>query len=303
MQDIVDRIPLYLNGGLIQELSGLLIDGYIQTKSLKCTTEGMGSSRLEQYFKNTNKIEKDKNPMQLDGSNENLTRGSFDGRAINREEYSISRTYATFSFFRQVRSSMNDKQIYNKIDGNDILKENVKVGSYVEFAGSVTEWSYIYNIGELIDIISCYDVDILNKLLPENSITNYAVIIKQLTMIKTYLNLTNTFDIVMNVGKGNVVLNVHGDNFINKTIHNYDLNNCNCTVMGKVVKSTNKNECIDLLRKSCNGDFFRKLIENMKPYFDVLKSNGIILPEIYDDTCYSTVNGPSIQVIPIAIYH
>ncbi|WP_061994292.1 hypothetical protein [Clostridium sp. ATCC 25772] len=303
MNDLLTTVPLYLNGGLIQDLSGLLIDGYIQTKTLKCITEDMGNARLEKYLKDTNKIEKDKSPIGLDGTNEGLTRGTLDGRAINREEYSISKTYATFSFFRQVRESMNDNNMYSVINSKDIILGKVKPGNHVEFYGVVSSMSILSNINEMIDTISCYDITLLNGLLPKDTLINYNTIINQLNMIKKYLTLNNTFDMIMDLGCCKAIINVHNDNFISKTTHSYDFCNCNCTVMGKVICVCNKNQHVDLLRKSCNGDFFRKLILNMKPYFEILEKQGIVLPEIIDEKlCATKINGPCIQIIPIAMY-
>ena len=93
------------------------------------------------------------------------------------------------------------------------------------------------------------------------------------------------------------VLNVNDNYFMNNKAYVYDRVDCPCTVFGKVLKVAASGECISLLRKTAQQEYYEKVLDNFCPYCDAMTSSGIVVPEMPNLKC----EGVSLVVLPISI--
>jgi hypothetical protein len=68
-------------------------------------------------------------------------------------------------------------------------------------------------------------------------------------------------------------------------------------VLGKIVRIVSREDSINLLRKTTFNRIGRSMIEQMTQGFQGSELTGLKFPELTTD-----IKGPSVQVIPIAIF-
>lgn len=80
----------------------------------------------------------------------------------------------------------------------------------------------------------------------------------------------------MNCSGYTAILNTNSKYFLNGDCYVFDKCNCNCNVLGKVIKvCTNNNDCINLLRKLTQENYYIDLLKSIEPYLDLLKNLNI----------------------------
>ena len=110
--------------------------------------------------------------------------------------------------------------------------------------------------------------------------------------------MNNTTDIVLSKNSFNMVLTVNLNDFSNKNAYVYDLAHSELRVLGKVSRIVDGDNYFDLLRKTATSDYYNRFLESLAPYLGILNNNGILVP--YKFT--TKVDGPGLNIIPIAIY-
>lgn len=305
-------VLIYLDENLVRNLSSLVLTGFIETITktqafdrtlstglhegdrLECLTENHTSKIEREGFKDKNKSE---------GTNNHLNHHAdkdIDLRQCIREEHQVKTTYTTFVLNQKLLEHFNTNQQLQHRNLTDIEKNNISTGELIEIEGIITSKGVIPYIDALINLITifgCEYLDSLNKDCKEK--INFAISLKMLTYIRSILTCNNTQDLIMETGKGTVILTVNKDNFMNNRCSLFDNINCHCKVVGKVVKTCSK-ECdtISLLRKTGQEVFYEKFFEKCKPLLECLKKNDIIIPECPN----LRINKNAIQIIPLDIY-
>lgn len=319
-------LPVYLNKFLIQDLYSILINGYLESTSFKYTIDKTDTLKLQKatknqhtkddtYSKKRNRYHCNENNFCTKDKEKNLIRGDcflnewdylgiFNDQSSNTRELSITKLYTTFYLFCNLRNMMMGKNMIKVINNEDIENNNVRYGEYVQFTANINNSSLPSQINTLINTIECYDIEKLNSLIEkkdiskDSSFNNYGTMIQQLKNLEKCLDTNNTIDMIVNFKKCSGVLCVNKNNFLENNINMYDISDCNCTVLGKVIKVIDKEDRIDLLRKTCLTEYYNKFLKSIKPYLNILYESNIILLE----DIITEISGPSIQVIPIAIY-
>lgn len=309
MPSIMD-IPIYLDKGFILDLYSILIDGYLESKSIRVINDKSDSIRLQkscrkQKSKDKKKSNNDKVKNKIRDralSNYDEFLGSLDDRNSNRNECSIKRVYTTFYLLFSLKDRMYKKNMIRNITEEDILKNNIKCGEYVEFNGNISIDTTLNKVNNLIDIIECYDSNELNKLLVDkqigSSITNYTVILNILKTLSAHLTKNNTVNMVMDLNQCKAVLNVNLNYFSDKNAYIYDEAFSACKVLCKVTNVVDSTKNIDLLAKTGMSQYYTEFLNSLNPYLNLLNDNNIITPK---DLLIS-IEQPAIQVIPMAIY-
>ncbi len=208
--------------------------------------------------------------------------------------------FTDFSRFNSIRDMLLDKNMIKQIREKDILDNKINCCEYVEFTASMTTTSLLSSINTLIGVIESYDIKILDNLIRENllGITNVTFILNQLKFLSNSLSMNNTTDIVLNMNPFNVVLTVNLNAFSNKNAYVYDLAHSKLRVLGKVSRIVDGDNYFDLLRKTATSDYYNRFLTSLAPYLSILNNNGILVP----DKFITKVNGPGLNVIPVAIY-
>ncbi|KRQ86429.1 hypothetical protein ABG79_01810 [Caloramator mitchellensis] len=297
-------IPIYINKNLILDLYSILINGYIE-------------SREELYLKNIdtafrlqlgNKYTTNQGSKRTDPSDKNLVKDNsnncskdrsvlVDNRNGDRNQIRIRKIFTTFQFFNNMKSIMQNNNLVKRFDELSSY-DSISPVEYLEFEGRISQISVQSQINTIVSLIESFDTKELDKLIPSSSLTNFTVISKQLKKLNEFLGQNNTTTMIIENSHFKSILNVNTNFFLDKNSYIYDDVNCNCKVFCKIIKVLNHNEKINLLSKTCEQDYYTKLLLQTKQFLDILNQNNILVPEMF--SC--EVMYPAIQAIPIAMY-
>ncbi|WP_242862564.1 DUF6414 family protein [Clostridium sporogenes] len=301
-------MPIYLNEKLLSDIYPIVIDGFIESKSIRFMRDKSDFIRLQSGRKNQRSEEskisnndKDHNKIEdISQSMINDFSGSLDDRSVNRNELTIKRIYTKFYLFYDLRNALINKNMLRYITDQDIFNNNLIPGEYVEFDSNIISESTCNEITNLLDIIKCYDSKELNKLLQntdmEKSITNYTIIEKQLEILKKLLETNDYANVVTKFNQCKAVLNVDKKCFCSKSI--YDNSHFPCRVLGKVLRCENNKGSICLLDKTGMEDYYMDFINSLNPYLDILRNNNIVTPK----SIIAEIKAPAIYIMPIGMY-
>lgn len=303
-------MPIYANRELILDLYSIMIDGYLESASIRRVEDKSDNFKVQGGHRNVESSDlkkstsSDKKNIVKDisiGKNNDFS-GSIDDRNSFRNEISVKKVYTTFHILNNLKYSMEQKNMVKYIKKEKIIDKDIVCGEYIEVEGSISPISPTVQINTMIDIIENYDDKQLNKLLKTHQdkkiIMDYSIILKHLKNLNGYLNKYNTTNMIINCDYFKVVLNINTKNFSDKNVCMYDNIYCDCKALCKVVRNVDENEYIDLLDKTCMSSYYNELFKSMQSYLDVLSKNNIIVP----DNITTKIKGPAIQAIPMAIY-
>ncbi|WP_346935942.1 hypothetical protein [Clostridium sp.] len=291
---MVNGIPIYINQDLVSDLAALMFNGFEESRNVR----------------NREEVE-----VHLRETNDNRAQATIKERAVVINEHNLGKIhgeigfvkdvnstiiFTDFSRFNSIRSMLVDKNMIKQITEKDILDSKINSCEYVEFTANMTTTSLLSSINTLIGVIESYDIKILDNLIREklSGITNVTFILNQLKFLRNSLSMNNTTDIVLNINSFNVVLTVNLNDFSNKNAYVYDLAHSDLRVLGKVSRIVDGDNYFDLLRKTATSDYYNRFLKSLAPYLSILNSNGILVP----DKFITKVNGPGLNVIPVAIY-
>lgn len=291
---MVNGIPIYINETLVLDLAALMCDGFEQSRTVRNREE------VEAHFRTTQENRSQETVQKRAVVNNEKDFGKFHGEINFLKDVNSNIIFTDFSRFNIVRDMLLDKNMIKQIIEKDILDSKIKCCEYVEFTANMTTTSLLSSINTLIGVIESYDIKILDNLIREKlaGITNVTFILNQLKFLSNSLSMNNTTDIVLNINCFNVVLTVNLNDFSNKNAYVYDLAHSELRVLGKVSRIVDGDNYFDLLRKTATSDYYNRFLESLAPYLAVLNSNGILVP----DNFTTKVNGPGLNVIPVAIY-
>ncbi len=276
---MVNGIPIYINQALVLDLAALMCDGFEQSRTVRNREE------VEAHFRTTQENRFQETVQKRAVVNNEKDFGKFHGEINFLKDVNSNIIFTDFSRFNIIRDMLLDKDMIKQIIEKDILDSKIKCCEYVEFTANMTTTSLLSSINTLIGVIESYDIKILENLIREKlaGITNVTFILNQLKF------LSNSF---------NMVLTVNLNDFSNKNAYVYDLAHSKLRVLGKVSRIVDGDNYFDLLRKTATSDYYNRFLESLAPYLAVLNSNGILVP----DNFTTKVNGPGLNVIPVAIY-
>lgn len=229
----------------------------------------------------------------------NNNNAGIENRDFIRREEEIKRIFTTFSLHGELIKQLTSSNRIKNFDDISIGINDVKAGDYVKMHGTLTSESLNSYIDSMLNIFNCFGCESLDKIAPmkEDSFLNSQRINNVLNHLNEILNKNSTQDLILMCGNTPVVLNVNSNFFMNNTSYIFDKINCPCTVYGKVINVANNGQCISLLRKTAQHDFYEKLLDNCSPFCENLTSSGIILPTMPRLKC----EGISLMVVPISI--
>ena len=319
------NIFIYLDSILINGLSSVFLNGYIQKRTITKTIDNYISGKIDDGLKthdhneyskskqvNKQSITPRSNDSHIKSKNnvnyccdEDFRNESLEGRRNVRFQESNETIYTYFSLHRELYEYMN----YYNIIKNNITKDNImnvsfNSGDYIEIKGEITCVSLVCYLDYLITIIDSFNtsenVNLLDNLIANNNpgIWTFNALLKVLIHFKATLEKQHTGDIVVNCGDKVFILTVIDDNFLESKAHIFDKSNCCLTIFGKVLKHCSKNENLSLLRKTGHHDYYEGFLNNLEPYLNIFRNNGISIPNPpkinYDEN--------TLFVIPISIY-
>lgn len=319
------NIFIYLDSILINGLSSVFLNGYIQKTTITKTIDRYIAGKIDDGSKTHDHTElvksKQVNKQKTDSkeTNSNLKNKSnsnyfadedfrnqcLEGRSNVRFQESNETIYTYFSLHRELHEYMSSYSIIkNNINKDNIMNISLDSGDYIEIKGEVTCTSIVCYLDYLITIIDSFNtkdnVNLLDNLIKDDnpSIWTFNALLKVLIHFKDTLEKQHTGDILVNCGEKTIVLTVIDDNFVESKAHIFDKSNCCLTIFGKVLKHCSGSDNLSLLRKTGHPDYYEGFLNNLEPYLDILRKNGISIPPSpktnYDEN--------TLFIIPISIY-
>lgn len=306
---------IYVDEDLVKNLFGTVLSGYIDVRTIKLTKDrsfqahmqdgaSEGFNGEDREFKEERDGYKTKNYIDVDNCRKDSNWAKwFQADGYDRIEDSFTRIYGTLTFHNELYQNLQNGSQLNVIENLGTNISNLSCGSYVDLKGVIKADSTINYLDKVINILTSYTTIKLNKLLNNDKVVlmDYDVILNLLIHFRESLSKNSTQDVVMETDDGEcIAITVKDTGFLNGTCGTYDKVNCNCRVFGKVLNLCNNDQKgISLLRKTCNEDYYEELLEDIEPYMELLRGNGIRVP--CKPMC--RITGNTMVVIPISIYH
>ena len=303
---------MYLDEGLVKNLSSLALSGYIDIRTKKIiqdrTLAGRTSVLNRQHSFDEDRCAEDEREgykgTNLSKSEHNEqtchNEAGLENREFIRREEEIKTIYTTFTLHSQLVSQLETGNMVKTFYDKTIKAGDVSAGEYIKMHGRLTSESVNSYLDSVLTIINCFGCETLNNLIKINNkseIINIDIINSILSHLKEILDRNSTQDLLLRCGDTIVVLNVNNNFFMNNNSYIYDKIDCPCTVFGKVISVAEKGECISLLRKTAQHKYYEELLKKFEPYYKRLNSTGIMIPESPRLNCEAV----SCVVVPISI--
>ena len=295
-------ITLYLNQRLTFDLLAVLQGGFssfstVQTTSLgETTTNVHGKAQLGIS-----------NVFALLGVNLS-TQGSRQAGQKKSESTKEEIVHTPASLFARLRKELQDRKLVRCVLPSSTL-EDVHPSNFVEFEATLRR-SPLINILDaflaLMPLIELADAGpsqiasqgsrggkAKSRKVPHKQ-NEYSVIKEQIELIKSAVTTEGSQDFIAEMDSLRVVLTTERDYFIDPSMN--DIIDGTFRVFGKVTRVvSDETESISLLRKTALGKF-KSIVEALGPVMESMEDSG------FNEPVETDISGPTIQVIPIAIF-
>lgn len=302
---------MYLDEGLVKNLSSLYLSGYINIRTTKVIqdrslTGKMGFDNRQRNYGEDRSFEEERQGFRNNNNTvldtfdfTNTTSGDLEDREYLRREEEFQRIYTTFSLHSEIYTSLESENIVKTFDDRTINAGEVSEGDYVKIYGNLTTENVNSYLDTLLTAFDCYGCENLNKMVSfkDKDLMNFTTMNSMLSHLNDILNKNSTEDMILTCGDTPVVINVNDNYFMSNNSYIFDKVECPCTVFGKVIKVAPCGDSVHMLRKTAQENFYEKVLNKCISYCDLLNSNGIIMPEMPRLKC----DGISLVVVPVSI--
>ena len=303
---------MYLDEGLVKNLSSLVLSGYIDIRTTKIiqdrTLLGRTSIENKEHKCDEDRSAKDEREGYK-GINSSTAMNyqsgwnnsaGLENREFVRREEEIKKNYTSFTLHSQLIHELEQANVVKNFTDTTIKEGEIKAGEYIKVHGTLTSESINSYLDSMLSLIDCFGGDALDQLVVlanEKKSIKFNALQNFLVHLKDILDKNSTQDLILKCGDTNVVVNVNRNFFMNNNAYVYDRINCPCTVFGKVIYVAPSGDCVSLLRKTAQHSYYEKMLSNMYPYYSRLNSTGILVPDMPRLKC----DGLSIVILPISI--
>ncbi|MBE6048360.1 MAG: hypothetical protein E7213_08190 [Clostridium sp.] len=302
---------MYLDEGLVKNLSSLYLSGYIDIRTTRLIQDRTLTGKTgfdnrernygeDRTFQEERQGFKNSNCVKLNSADfSNSSNSNVEDREFLRREEDIQKIYTTFTLHSEIFSTLDSQNAVKYFCDGNINENEINEGEYVKITGTLTTENVNSFVDSLITAFNGYGCDNLNKFLKfkDEDILNFTTMNNILIHLNDVLSRNSTEDMILTCGNTPVIVNVNDNYFMNNYSYIFDRVECPCTVFGKVIKVASYGEYVNLLRKTTQQNFYEKILNNCKYYCDLLNSNGIIVPEMPRLKC----EGVCLVVVPISI--
>lgn len=287
-------MALYLNQRLTFDLLAMLEGGFsnfatVQTTSSGTTeTEFSGGAQLglSNVFALLN--------MQLGG------KGSRKAGHNVSESTTENIVHTPVSLFAQLRKDLHELELVRSVSDLSTL-EKVRPSDFLEFEATLQRNQFLVQLSafsELVPIMSAFEEPTASKGSRSRNQNRNAnsVMLNQIKSLLSALTTGGSQDLVSKIGEIRVVITTEQQYFIDPTMN--DTIDGTFRVFGKAsrVIQGDGSESISLLRKAPLGQFKNLLPTIQEAMSQFTKELG------YSGDSSTEIQGPAIQVIPIAIF-
>lgn len=274
-------VPIYINEKIVLDMLAILDDGFSMVSQLKYDEHNENKTSQESAIGFAADVLSNLLGINLSGT---LSHEKTSGQntSISKEKF-----HTNASLLSKFRSFLFKENLL--ISDSDF--SNIKCGDFIELNGELQKNPLINWLDNLDDLFRLAGVFSEQAESDENM--NNAKIIQSFSK---ELKHSGTIDFILSSENGSVVLSIKEQYLSNDNLS--EIIGGKFRVLGKVVSvSKEESEKIDLLRKTTLSILSEEMITNL---FSGL--NGETIPGINLPDLITTINGPALIVIPIAIY-
>lgn len=285
------EVPLYLNQKIVFDLLASINDGFTQVTKLKTAsaTDGSLSGTVEADLGN-------KNIFALLGVKLKGKVGSEYNKEHSKEQEQ-EKIHTPSSLFNNLKAQLFKEKMVKHINGKIY---DVHPGEFIEISGILKINPLITimeNMTRLLELANVMQNDGTGRKAKQKNFEDRKTII-QMEAFTNSLKANGMVDMICEIEgkeKCKAVLPVYMDYFFNG--NSSEIVDGKFKVLGKVAKVCDQNEKIDLLRNTSLSIFKENLLEEMLSGFNADSSQEMNIGELE-----TTVQGPALLIIPIAIY-
>ena len=285
----------YLNQRITFDLLATLEDGFSHLTTMETHSQGISSSETsgQAGFGVSNIFAF--LGVSLGGR---ISSGASDSTAENSRE-TEHLVHTPTSLFARLRNELRSENLVKDVTGPDSIDKLVG-GCFVEFEATLHRHQLMEMLEAfetLLPIVSNFDEESnkTRKNRQNNSQkSEQQIVLEQITSMRAAISGTGSRDLIAKIGNMGIVLTVEDSSFIEPTMN--DVLDGTFRVFGKVTRAITENsESINLLRRSSLSKFptAMDVLSNLTQLEGLEFEGGV--PE-------TSINGPTLQVIPIAIF-
>ncbi len=287
-------VPVYLNQKLVFDLLAML-EGGIATVTAVSRSQNSNSGSEEKLSTGFGLSEAFSTLLKINLSGQNSKVESDAKSASSSEE----RVHTPASMFFQLRNLLLEKQHLPSNPGRALPE----AGSFVEFRGFLKRnpiLETIDSLAEMMELAESFQLE-SNNPKERRGVPNFSSLRKQMMKFSESLKAGSTIDLTARAATSSqsflAVITLE-TKFLNDPLMS-DLVDGQFTVLGKVIRSVGVNEePINLLRKTALSKMPQDVVSKaLKHLSDLGKNQGFAIPALE-----TSISGPAIQVIPLAIY-
>ena len=291
-------IPIYLNQQAVFDLLAIFDDGFSRLSTIKTSA-------------NESESEKASASGSIGASNVFALLGiTFSGERTKGKEHTgqteinQEKVHTPTSLFAKLRVRLQEQNLLKGLEERKDF-DDLKNGDFVEFEAVLKKNPLVDTIEgfkQLVEVADGFQEESpsaskTNQRTPKPKNPNLAIM-KQMDSILKALSQGGSVEVIgdlASITSGKAVLSAKLDFF--SAGGTDELIDGEFRVLGKVVRVASSDESINLLRKTTFNRFDRSMIDQLTAGFHDSAISGLSFPELTTE-----IQGPSIQVIPIAIF-
>jgi len=295
-------VPIYLNQQIVFDLIAVLEDGFSQLSTIKTS-----ATETESQKSGIGASIGMSNVFALLGVSFTGERGKEKG-ALGQTEVSQEKVHTPTSLFAKLRLMLNEKQLLKRINTQEEI-EKLTSGHFVEFRAVLKKNPLVDTIEgfkQLMEIAVLFTDKESGALKggkggksgrPQDA---NQLIMRQLEGMLMALTQSKSLEIIgemLDIPGVKAVLSAKLNYFSDQNAQ--EIIDGEFRVLGKVIRviGSGSEDTINLLRKTSFGRFDRNIIDQLASAFVGVKEAGINFPEFITE-----IQGPALQIIPIAIF-
>ena len=295
-------IPIYLNQRFVFDLLAIIEDGFSQLSAIKTST-----SETESQKSGAGASIGASNVFALLGVSFKREKGAEKG-AEAQTELSQEKVHTPTSLFSKLRSQLKQQQLLMEIQTKEDSIGDIKSGQFIEFRAVLRKNPLVDTIEGFRQLMNIAVIFPSGQPNPAKSKQvkgsrhqdSNQLIMKQMDGMLNALTESNTMEIIAEIlGASTIkaVLSTELDYFSDRSVS--EIIDGEFRVLGKVIRviMPDSGETINLLRKTSFGRLQCNIFDDLANAFEGAEKAGIKFPELITE-----IEGPALQVIPIAIF-
>lgn len=286
-------VPAYINEKIVLDMLAIMEDGFSMVSQVNYMEhkENNSSQRLDGGVSTSATILSKLLKINISGE---LAHSGNNGE---NESVEKEKVHTNVSLLSKFRSFLLSEKILNL----DFDVSKMRIGDFIEVEGELQKNPLINYMDIFVDVFRMADIftekpQLGGKNQAKNQKQQESETVRQIKSFADELKHTGTIDFILADEKGTVVLSAQEQYLSNDNIS--EILGGRFRVLGKVIAiCKNQTENIDLLRKTTLSVLPEEMLNEMFAGFNTDDTKQFNLPELK-----TTISGPAVIVIPIAIY-